>query len=194
MAEKNIALITYAVQSRGPVPSGLMLEGGAHLAGRLLQEGYLPTVYDFNNADSIRKIAQEGKETFLKETVDYLHEEIQKKKTRLAGFTLYTNGFKDNIIIAKELKKRNPGLLIAAGGPLVGWFEEEVLGYTDAFDVLVRGEGDKSIVELARCAYDGTSLGNVPGAIYQNGGQTIKSNKNPLDISTLPFPNYDPEI
>ncbi|MFH1682683.1 MAG: radical SAM protein [Candidatus Woesearchaeota archaeon] len=194
MTEKNVALVSYAVQSKGPVPSGLMLEGGAHLAGRLLQNGYVPTVYDFNNVNSIKKISQEGKEEFLDDTINQLHEKIQKDDIRLIGFTLYTNGFKDNIKIAQELKKRNPGLMIAAGGPLVGWFEEEIFTYTDTFDILVRGEGDQAIVALADMVYNNASLSAVPGAIYQTNIGINKNKKIVTDISSLPFPIYDQEV
>ena len=109
--EKPVALVSYAIQSKGPVPSGLMLEGGAHLAGRLAAEGYSPTVYDFNNIDSMKQIAAHGKQEFLNSTINYLHKEIQKNNTRLMCFTLYINGFKDVIHIAKELKSRNPKMM-----------------------------------------------------------------------------------
>ena len=51
MIEKRVfPIVSYAVQSRGPVPSGLMLDNGpALLASYLLNGGYTPKIFDFNN-------------------------------------------------------------------------------------------------------------------------------------------------
>ncbi len=66
-------IVSYAVQSRGPVPSGLMLDNGpALLASHLLGEGYAPIIFDFNNLKTIEDIASNGKEAFLKKSIDYL--------------------------------------------------------------------------------------------------------------------------
>ena len=189
--KQSVGLVTYAILSGGPVPSGLMLEGAAHLAGTLYNAGYAPTVFDFNNFETINYIARNGKEDFIDRCVADLHADVQRAKMKLIGFTLYTNGFYDCIQIAKRLKRRNPDLLIAAGGPLVGWIEEAIYHITDAFDLLVRGEGDISIVKIADMVYRNGTISDIPGAIYKSGNETVKNPKYVLDISRLPLPLYD---
>ncbi len=187
-------MVAYAILSGGPVPSGLMLEGAAHLAGVLHCAGYRPRVYDFNNFEAVDTIARIGKAAFLDQCVDYLHAEIARYQMKIIGFTLYTNGFYDCVQIAERLKARNRGLIIAAGGPLVGWFEEALLSFSDVFDILVRGEGDLAVLKLAEAVYDNGSLGEVPGAIYRSGSEIVKNPKVVTDISTLPLPLYDEEV
>jgi hypothetical protein len=192
--KESFGLVTYAVLSGGPVPSGLMLEGAAHLAGTLHRAGYRPRVYDFNNFDTIDFISLYGKANFLEWCVDYLHAEVGRLGMRVLGFTLYTNGFYDCIQIAKRLKAQNPGLVIAAGGPLVGWLEEEIFALTDAFDILVRGEGDIAIVKLAELVYRGGTIAEIPGALYRSGTEIVRNKKLAADIETLPLPIYDEDV
>ncbi|MBT6227376.1 MAG: hypothetical protein HOI47_12030, partial [Candidatus Scalindua sp.] len=111
-------IVTYAVQSRGPVPSGLMLDNGpALLASYLLNEGYKPIIFDFNNLKTIEDIAKHGKEAFVKDSIDFLDDYYRSNNVKIAGTKLYANGFVDNIKIHEELKRRNPGLILVAGGP-----------------------------------------------------------------------------
>ncbi len=149
----NFPIVSYAVQSCGPVPSGLMLDNGpALLASYLLNEGYSPIVFDFNNLKTIEKIAKQGKEAFVKESIDFLDDYYRSNEVMIAGTKLYANGFADNIRIHEELKRRNPDLIIVAGGPHVDWFGKEIFNYTDVFDMLTYGDGDTAIIPLAKLA------------------------------------------
>ncbi len=87
-------IVSYAVQSHGPVPSGLMLDNGpALLASYLLEDGYTPIVFDFNNLRTIEDIARQGKEAFLKESIDFLDDYYRSNDVKIAGTKLYANGF-----------------------------------------------------------------------------------------------------
>ncbi len=194
MNDRYVIGVANSVMSKGPVPSGLMLEGSAHLAGSLHAAGYRPRIFDFNTVHAIRKIAENGergKEIFLRNATEQLHEELQRTGAKLLFFTLYSNGFPDNVEIATELKSRNPGLIVAAGGPLVSWFEEEIYGYTGVFDVLVRGKGDEAIARLADHVYRGEPDSKIPGAIFKDGR---KNPKEVTDVLKLPIPLYDKEV
>jgi hypothetical protein len=171
-----------------------MLEGAAHLAGALDANGYAPCVYDFNSFLSIQKIIDQGKPGFLNWALECLDADVRRRKTRLVGFTLYTNGFRDCIWLATELKRRNPQLVIAAGGPLLGWLEETFFEITDAFDVAVVGEGDEAIVQLADVVYRSGSLGSVPGAMYRSGSTLVRNRRAYGQMKRLPFPLYDTEV
>ncbi len=194
MSTQAVTLVASALLERGPVPSGLMLEGAAHLAGALDANGYAPCVYDFNSFLSIQKVIDEGRPGFLSWALECLDADVCRRKTRLVGFSLYTNGFRDCIWLATQLKRRHPRLVIAAGGPLLGWLEETLFEITDAFDVAVVGEGDEAIVRLADVVYREGSLGAVPGAMYRSGSALVRNRRAYGDLKRLAFPLYDTEV
>ncbi len=190
----NFPIVSYAVQSHGPVPSGLMLDNGpALLASYLLKEGYTPIIFDFNNLKAIGDIAKHGKEAFVKESIDFLDDYYRSNSVKIAGTKLYANGFIDNIRIHEELKRRNPDLILVAGGPHVDWFGEEIFNYTDAFDMLTYGDGDSAIVPLAKLAYDNGNIEDIPNLIYRKNGQTIRAKRKEVSMDNLPRPIYDEE-
>jgi hypothetical protein len=60
----------------------------------------------------------------------------------VVGLKLWNgDGFAGSVRIAQALRRRLPKVRIIGGGPQVDYFGHHILDYTDAFDVLVRGEG-----------------------------------------------------
>jgi len=194
-------IVSYAVQSRGPVLSGLMLDNGlALLAAHLLKAGYNTKIFDYNNLNTIERISQEGKEEFLGEVINELHSYIRENDAKVIGLKLYANGFSDSVRIAKQLKQRNPDLFIVAGGPHVAWFGQHIYSLPDAaaaFDMLVAGEGDVSIIKIAEAVYKSGPISDVPNALYRSCGgikRTRTSGQDEINVDELPHPVYDREI
>ncbi|MBN2142422.1 cobalamin-dependent protein [Candidatus Woesearchaeota archaeon] len=197
MSERHVALVSYANVSyggkvRGPVPSGLMLEGTPHLAGRLLKEGYIPRIFDFNSVRGVRRLAESGSEAYEKECAQEIISYAREHEAKLVGFTLYSNGFKGTVRIAEMVRETLPGIFIMGGGPLTTWVEKAIFRYTDAFDVLCIGEGDLSLPRTADSIYDGSmSFSDAPNLLFKDGSRTRREVTN---ISELPFPTYDPQF
>jgi radical SAM superfamily enzyme YgiQ (UPF0313 family) len=192
--KRYFPIVSYAVQSHGPVPSGLMLDNGpALLSSYLLKEGYTPIIFDFNNLRTIKDIARLGKEEFLKESIDFLDDYYRSNNVKIAGTKLYANGFTDNVKMHEELKKRNPGIILVGGGPQVDYFGEDIFNYTDVFDMLTYGDGDLAIVPLAKLAYDNGNIEDIPNLIYRKNGQTIRTKRREISMDNLPRPAYDEE-
>ncbi|HLC46805.1 MAG TPA: radical SAM protein [Candidatus Nanoarchaeia archaeon] len=189
---KSFPIMTYAVQSAGPVLSGLMLDNGPALLAAYLQDnGYSPRIFDYNNVETYRQIAVKGKRAFLERTVEELDYEIKSTGAKVLGSKLYANGFKDNAWILQQLRLRNPKLIVVGGGPQVAWFGPELFKYNDVFDALVYGNGDDAIVSIARAVYDGGTLADANGMLLKDG------RKNRIfvsDLKDLPMPIYDPEV
>ena len=174
-----------------------MVDNGlALLAAHLQQAGYDPTIFDFSTVDSLETIAREGKPALLEKVTDELHDTIQREDAKVIGFKLYSNGFDDIAKVAEELKRRNPSVLFAAGGPHVGIYGTNILRRTKAFDILVQGEGDLAIKRIAEIAYGKGTIADVPNAIHQNGRITMTRPLTADDISmdSMPFPVYDPSV
>ena len=200
--EKYFPIVSYAVQSRGPVLSGLMVDNGpALMAAYLLKAGYVPVIFDFNNVETIEDISKHGKEEFLRETIDFLDDFYRSHDVKIAGTKLYANGFADNIRIHAELKRRNPGLKIIAGGPHAKWFGEEILRYTDsigldAFDFVCYGDGEPVILPIADFAYGraGVRVDDIPNLIFRKNGELRRTRREDADLNNMPFPVYSREV
>jgi radical SAM superfamily enzyme YgiQ (UPF0313 family) len=193
---KTFPLVSYAVQSKGPVLSGLMLDNGVALMAACLERaGYKPVIFDLNNTDTIEQIARKGKEGFLQDTIDSLHEYYSSNGVRAAGVKLYINGFSDSVRIHEELKRRIPGLRIAAGGPSVSWFRDRIFDCTDAFDVLCYGDGDAAMADIANLFYKGTgNPDEIPGIIYKGDSRRGTTKRRDSGLDNLPLPLYDEDV
>lgn len=194
--------MTYANQSKGPVLSGLMIDNGpALLAAILSKAGFEPKIFDYSSVESVKRIAKLGKKLFLKKIVDKIDGYIKSDRSRIFGAKLYANGFKDSVYIASQIKKRNPELMVVAGGPQVSMFGHRIFGKitfdgtifngSNVFNALVYAEGDASIVGLAKVAYEGKNIENVPNLLLPDGRTTKRKD---ADLDQLPFPNYDIDV
>jgi radical SAM superfamily enzyme YgiQ (UPF0313 family) len=197
-----IPLVSYAIQSQGPVLSGLMTDNGvALLAAELLHFGYKPRIFDYSNVNTIERIAKVGKEQFLKEVIEELDDYIKENGVKIIGFKLYANGFRDSVKIAKEIRERNRNLLIVGGGPQAYMFghsifgkidiDEKVVHGSDIFNVLSYSDGTVAIVGLADVAYKEKNIADVPNLLLPDGDKTIRKY---ADLDRLPVPVYDREI
>jgi anaerobic magnesium-protoporphyrin IX monomethyl ester cyclase len=87
------------------------------------------------------------------------------------------------------------GAKVIAGGCTFGNLAEEVLS-TGLVDVVVRGEGEKTIVETVealRANTVETALNTVRGVTFRSGDQTVVTENRPLieHLDSLPMPAYD---
>ena len=84
---------------------------------------------------------------------------------------------------------RNSASLLVAGGPLASTEPEFFLDY---FDVVVRGEGEQTMAELAGAYRSGKDIYRVPGIAFRDG--TVRFSKNrglERDLDSLPLPARD---
>ncbi len=99
----------------------------------------------------------------------------------------------DAIRFARAL--RQPGRLLVAGGPLPTCAPEAFL---DDFDVVVRGEGEQTLVELLQAFETGADLSSVAGISFRAGSDPVDPNvgnmittperKFTRNLDLLPFP------
>jgi anaerobic magnesium-protoporphyrin IX monomethyl ester cyclase len=108
------------------------------------------------------------------------------------GLTAMTPTITTAIRIASLIKKDTPGVKIIMGGAHATMLPEETLVSAPDIDVIVRGEGDETIVELARALEGNQPLESVAGITYRAGGQLKTTADRPCvsDIDALPFPAH----
>jgi len=117
---------------------------------------------------------------------------IRKEKPDFVGFKLWNgDGFDGPLIIAQILKKEFPGLKIFAGGPHVDFFRRIIFERTEAFDGLVYGEAERTIVDIAGYA-SGRGKLNFPNLITPDGNEKQIRRIDKLD--DLPMPVYDENV
>jgi anaerobic magnesium-protoporphyrin IX monomethyl ester cyclase len=118
---------------------------------------------------------------------------IRKEKPELVGITAMTSTVNSALAVARKVKESNSSILVVLGGAHASILPEATLQNNPEIDIIVRGEGEKSILELAE-VIKGKSrdLSQVLGLSYRV-GSGVKSNPlRPaiLDLDELPFPAF----
>jgi hypothetical protein len=162
----------------------------------------LPILRSDPNPEVFKKLFQieaEMEESLARVTEEVareIAEEVAKQRSHFVGFKLWSgHGFIASIQIAKTLRKQFPELKLFGGGPAVLYSEETIFDHTDAFDVLVHGEGEEAILGLADYAENKMDLSKVPNLILRDGGEQKRTERKWIDdLNTLAKPNYSPDV
>jgi len=108
------------------------------------------------------------------------------------GLTAMTPTIGAATSIARSLKQADPDLSIILGGAHATLLPEETLANNSEIDVIVRGEGEKTILKLLRALEDKQVLDSIPGVSYRKDGEIINNPVAPknVDMDSLPFLAY----
>lgn len=111
-----------------------------------------------------------------------------------AGFSVYTGtGLMRSLRMSQRLKRLRPDLPIVWGGchPTL---ESDQTVRNDAIDFVVRGEGEQTMLELARALQDNAPdrFPGILGLSFKQGGAVAHNPPRPAaDINQYPTPDYD---
>ncbi|MHA1935408.1 MAG: B12-binding domain-containing radical SAM protein [Candidatus Thorarchaeota archaeon] len=102
------------------------------------------------------------------------------------------NAFK-GLRIAGIAKKVNPDITTIVGGQHFTVLAKETLEAYTEIDLVVRGEGEQTLVELIGSLQGKMSLSEVKGIAFRNGNRVVITPERPLidNLDDLPFPGYD---
>jgi len=114
--------------------------------------------------------------------------------TRIIGFTcLFSHCWPLVVDIARALRPRFPHALFVAGGEHPTALPEAVLA-SALFDVVVRGEGEETFLELVERVYAGADWHDVSGIAYSAApGRVVVTpdRRRVTAIDELPYPDWD---
>jgi anaerobic magnesium-protoporphyrin IX monomethyl ester cyclase len=81
----------------------------------------------------------------------------------------------------RAIKDRSPGVIIVYGGVYPSYHAAGILAEEPAVDLIVRGEGEATAVELLRALGSGAEgyLAGVPGLAYREGGEVVLTGARP---------------
>ncbi|MDD5560569.1 MAG: radical SAM protein [Candidatus Omnitrophica bacterium] len=114
------------------------------------------------------------------------------KRPYIFAFSVLTASFKSAIHVSRELKKLFPDSIILFGGIHPTALPEEALSYKH-IDYVIRGEGERELVEFYRRVKGGGDVRQVEGLSYRKDGVIIhnKISLDPIDLDSLPdFPYH----
>ncbi len=119
---------------------------------------------------------------------------LQKFSPHIAGLTAVTMTFNHAAQVVRDIKTINSDILTVMGGPHVSMCAKETLAALPELDMVVIGEADDTIVELAAQFSAQKSWAAVPGLVYrETPGHPTAFHATPVkayavDVRSLPFP------
>lgn len=91
------------------------------------------------------------------------------------GVSSMTNLLPFTILALKEFKERYPEVTVILGGVGTKAIEKEILSSFPWIDIIVRGEGELTSVELLKTLKNGGNLKDVSGISFRENGQIIEN-------------------
>ncbi|MCW4015074.1 MAG: B12-binding domain-containing radical SAM protein, partial [Candidatus Bathyarchaeota archaeon] len=118
---------------------------------------------------------------------------VKKEDPDIVGFSVLLSVAKEAPKIAERVKAENPNVTVVFGSHHSTFNAERILEKYPFVDVVVRGEGEYTSLEVARCLEKGKKLDNVEGITFRKNGRIVSNPDRPLnkDVDALPFPDRD---
>ncbi|MCK5123744.1 MAG: cobalamin-dependent protein, partial [Dehalococcoidia bacterium] len=102
-----------------------------------------------------------------------LRRELEEYGPQLVGATCVTLNYPIARRMLKVCKDFDPHIFTVIGGPHVTFALEETLLRSPCIDAIVIGEGERTLVELARLVEQGKDIRHVPGIAFADGGTVV---------------------
>ncbi len=124
-------------------------------------------------------------------------EDILSKGSRSLGFSTWCNSFPVSLLLAKEVKRKNPDIPIVFGGPQASILAEMTVEQFPFVDFVLRGEADRTLPELITWLSDGKNgaAKDIPGLVYRDPSTKEVISDSPgemvQDLDELPVPVYE---
>jgi anaerobic magnesium-protoporphyrin IX monomethyl ester cyclase len=130
---------------------------------------------------------QPAKRFSLDQTVNW----VKKEDPDILGFSVLLSTAKEAPKIAELIKAENPSIIVVFGNHHSTFNAERILKKYPFVDIVIRGEGEQTSLEVAECMESRRDLDKVKGISFRKNGR-ISSNPDRLltkDIDALPFPD-----
>ena len=113
---------------------------------------------------------------------------VRHQKPTHVGISMMTCQVYSGIKIAEAIKRFDDNIITIAGGSHVSATKGEVLKFTDAFDFLIYGEGEDTILELIK----GKPLKSIKGLVYRQEGEWNANGPrlHCYNLDKLPYPDF----
>jgi len=151
-----------------------------YLAAVLREYGkdFEPELWDFEVEDFSEKIVRER---------------LRRSQPRVVGITSMTCNIKIADKIMSWVKNESSEIITVVGGPHSSAIPERTLLEFKNFDLVVKGEGEQTFLELCERIKASRNLEGVPGIVRRTGSEIIKETDRPQiqNLDWLPLPARD---
>jgi len=132
---------------------------------------------------------QPAKRFSLDQTINW----VKKEDPDILGFSVLLSTAKEAPKIAERVKAENPNITVVFGSHHSTFNAERILEKYPFVDVVVRGEGEHTSLEIARCLEEQRDIDKVEGVTFRRNGRIVSNPDRPLnkDVDALPFPDRD---
>lgn len=121
-----------------------------------------------------------------------IRKHLAESNPDIVGVTFTTENRFIGFDVIKTAKSTLPNALVIAGGPHASAAAEDTLLHIPELDLIVRGEGEQTLLNIVRQRESGGSYDDIPGLSYRS-GKAVKNNP-PVefirDLDSLPFPAW----
>lgn len=141
--------------------------------------------YSANMGKEYKAKMEDPNHPIWKEVTDVLN----KYRPKILGISIMTPQLNSAVKIAQIAKRLDPEIKIVVGGFHPTALPEETLK-DNPFDILVKGEGEYTVLELANTLLEGKDLRTVAGITFKENGEIISNQRRePIaDLDALPYP------
>ena len=113
-------------------------------------------------------------------------------KPDVVGITSVTPFIQSTLLAARVAKETCPNAPVILGGPHATFLDSQILSENSDVDIIVRGEGEETLLELLlNLSYAG-NLHNVSGISFRKNEEVVRTANRPFiqNLDELPYPAY----
>jgi len=117
---------------------------------------------------------------------------VKRYNPKIVGISAKTVNFENGVIIAEIIKKISSDIIILFGGYHVTFNDEEILYKYNCIDIIVRREGEHTVLELVNFfLHNIGELSEIDGITFRKSSKVIRTQDRALicDLNSLPFPD-----
>ena len=116
---------------------------------------------------------------------------LQKKDPDVVGFSALVSSGLVAGLLSRRIKETNPDIVTLIGNHYATFSAERILSKHSSVDIVVRGEAEETIVDLANHLKAGDDLTQVNGIAFRKEGKIALTPERSLlkNLDSLPFPN-----
>ena len=121
-----------------------------------------------------------------------LKTELAQFNPAIIGLTATTPTIPSALLSAQTAKEACPNAKVIIGGPHATFTDKQILTENAAVDIVVRGEGEQTITELAQHATSTKHLQNINGITFRKNGQIIQTQDREFieNLDNIPRPAH----
>jgi radical SAM superfamily enzyme YgiQ (UPF0313 family) len=172
----NIVLVDVSADEHFVTQNYHPHPGLAYMAACLEKEGYSVRIVDPVSSNNNARL---------------MVKQICEFKPGIVGFTATTTARFQSIAIINSIKKATNAFIVA-GGCHFHPTALDVMAKVSAIDCIVKGEGERTIVEIAQAVESGVGFSKINGIFFRGDGGVIETPDRPinLDLDSLPRPAF----